>query len=199
MSRMLISKKGTKPGILVVFCIILAVVGGLMFLTSDSPFAMLGNGADFARIMSILAPIACIVAAIFVGATAGRYGQTYINIYDDHIEGFGLLTKGSQRGQNFHLPRHACNVTVEGNSYICVRSDGANYYMHFDAADVQQIMACVNGGTYGSSGTYEAPKATAEAKIFTCPNCGAKCRVPGGKGNIRVRCPRCSQQFNANT
>lgn len=28
-------------------------------------------------------------------------------------------------------------------------------------------------------------------KYFTCPNCGAICRVPRGKGNIVITCPRC--------
>ena len=28
-------------------------------------------------------------------------------------------------------------------------------------------------------------------KYFTCPNCHAVCRVPKGKGNIIITCPRC--------
>ena len=30
-----------------------------------------------------------------------------------------------------------------------------------------------------------------EHKYFTCPNCRTVCRVPKGKGNIVITCPKC--------
>ena len=51
-----------------------------------------------------------------------------------------------------------------------------------------------------------APKPTpapkpAETKIISCPHCGAKCRVPAGKGKIRLTCPNpaCKQQYETDT
>jgi len=32
-------------------------------------------------------------------------------------------------------------------------------------------------------------------KYFTCPDCGAVCRVPRGKGRIVITCPRCGKQI----
>lgn len=32
-------------------------------------------------------------------------------------------------------------------------------------------------------------------KIFKCPNCGQKTRVPKGKGKIAIRCPKCGNEF----
>lgn len=32
-------------------------------------------------------------------------------------------------------------------------------------------------------------------KIFKCPNCGQKVRVPKGKGKISIRCPKCRIEF----
>ena len=32
-------------------------------------------------------------------------------------------------------------------------------------------------------------------KYFTCKNCGAICRVPAGKGRIRITCPKCGSQI----
>ncbi len=32
-------------------------------------------------------------------------------------------------------------------------------------------------------------------KIFKCPNCGQKLRIPRGHGKIRVRCRKCGHEF----
>ncbi|MDT8717229.1 hypothetical protein IAI10_11225 [Clostridium sp. 19966] len=32
-------------------------------------------------------------------------------------------------------------------------------------------------------------------KIFTCPSCSQKLRVPRGRGNIVIRCKRCGIEF----
>ena len=36
-------------------------------------------------------------------------------------------------------------------------------------------------------------------KIFKCPNCSQKIRVPKGKGDIRIKCPSCRIEFVQNT
>lgn len=30
---------------------------------------------------------------------------------------------------------------------------------------------------------------------FKCPKCGTVCRVPKGRGKIRITCPNCKEQF----
>lgn len=194
MSRMLLSKKGTKPGILVGMCVLFIIIGIMLFATSDGPFAMLGDDADDARLISKAAPALCLVAAVFVGAAVMGYGKAHINIYDDHIEGSGLLSKGGMRTQSFNLRNGQYNVVTEGTTYICVKANGQNYYMHFSEEDARQIMACINGN-------YEAPQAQQQVppQIVTCPSCATKCRVPGGRGSIVVSCPKCGNKFSANT
>ena len=36
-------------------------------------------------------------------------------------------------------------------------------------------------------------------KIFKCPNCSQKIRVPKGKGDIRIKCPSCRIEFVQNS
>ena len=35
-----------------------------------------------------------------------------------------------------------------------------------------------------------------EHRYFTCPGCGAVCRVPKGKGRIVITCPRCGNEIH---
>ena len=35
-----------------------------------------------------------------------------------------------------------------------------------------------------------------EHRYFTCPSCGAACRVPRGKGRIVITCPRCGNEIH---
>ncbi len=36
-------------------------------------------------------------------------------------------------------------------------------------------------------------------RFYACPNCGQKVRVPRGKGNISIKCPKCSTKFSKKT
>lgn len=36
-------------------------------------------------------------------------------------------------------------------------------------------------------------------RLTECPQCGQKMRVPAGKGEIAVKCPKCSNQFKVRT
>ena len=47
------------------------------------------------------------------------------------------------------------------------------------------------------SASARARHADKDHKYFTCKHCKAICRVPVGKGNIVITCPRCGAQIKA--
>jgi uncharacterized paraquat-inducible protein A len=36
-------------------------------------------------------------------------------------------------------------------------------------------------------------------RVFTCPSCGQRCRVPKGQGHVRITCKRCGAKFMKKT
>lgn len=45
----------------------------------------------------------------------------------------------------------------------------------------------------------KARHADKEHKYFTCKNCGTICRVPVGKGNVIITCPKCGTEIHGKT
>ena len=44
-----------------------------------------------------------------------------------------------------------------------------------------------------------APLRDRQNRYFRCPKCKQSIRVPRGKGRIRIRCPKCGEQFEKKT
>jgi len=52
-----------------------------------------------------------------------------------------------------------------------------------------------NAGYNAGAGSNASVNPMADYKVFRCPACGEKMKVPKGAGKIRVKCPHCQTQF----
>lgn len=57
-----------------------------------------------------------------------------------------------------------------------------------------RVMGFFRGRGFGSRAKQDPTK-----KIFKCPGCRQKVRVPKGKGTILITCPKCRTQFQKRT
>lgn len=62
----------------------------------------------------------------------------------------------------------------------------------------QQILGAVKGFFGGRVKAPGMPR-DKEHKIYKCPVCGQKTRVPRGKGKIEIECPKCHNKFMKRT
>jgi NADH pyrophosphatase NudC (nudix superfamily) len=49
------------------------------------------------------------------------------------------------------------------------------------------------------SGAVERLQEYRTHRIFSCPSCGRRCRVPKGKGTVRITCKKCGAKFMKKT
>lgn len=52
---------------------------------------------------------------------------------------------------------------------------------------------------YGSNQAQEKRREKAQYKIFKCPDCGQKIRIPRGHGTVEITCPKCQRIFRGRT
>lgn len=51
----------------------------------------------------------------------------------------------------------------------------------------------------GFTGFFQNMKGSGTHKVFSCPQCGQKLRVPKGKGKINITCSKCGNKFERKT
>ena len=78
----------------------------------------------------------------------------------------------------------------ENDKYLCIKGKIKTFFGK---------LFC--GKNYGTDGyrsrcnCYKGAVYDAEYKVFKCPSCKQKLRVPRGKGRIQITCRRCGKEF----
>lgn len=184
MNKMLTSHKSSMPMALMGLCIALAAIGILLFLLNLGPnYGM----DDWAVAMGWVAPICCFVAAVFTGVSAYKYTLCFINVFEDHIEGHGMMGKGGMRSQNFYAAKGQYTVNIEGNNYVCVQSGGVGYYLYLTPDQAQQVFALANGMPYQPP---VAPPASNAAQPAPKPAPAAKAAAPKAPKPATPKAPK---------
>ena len=213
MPRLLISKKGVLPkpllflGIAFIFLCVMFFALGL----TERHF----GDSEFTEIAKVAAPILMGIAGMFCLVSAFAFTKTYICVYDDHVEGVGI-GKGALAPHNFCFGKNLNYTVQRSGGQLKVSCGSETYTVALTAADAQQVYGCIYGGgmpnynqnatpnggaNYNPNGAQNPnppygsnrnPQANAQQgnKIAVCPRCGTKCRVPAGRGLIRITCPK---------
>jgi hypothetical protein len=89
-------------------------------------------------------------------------------------------------------------LAVLGYSYFRMfsRNTNSRYRENLKYLEYKnRVVAFWRSRNFGRSRTKQDPT----KKIFKCPGCRQKVRVPRGKGAILITCPRCKTQFQKRT
>lgn len=218
MSRFLISKKGRMPMVLmilglvcIVACIGMFASGATEHHYGDSDFDDFSKAA--APIMLAMAGLLCVVSAYSYGKTSvsvyddhiegvgvGKaalaphsfYFAKNLNYTVQQSKGQLKISCGSETYTVSLTPADAQAV------YRCVYSGGASWSNPNPAPRPAPTPKPNPAPRPTPTPKHEpapapkpnpAPAPAPESKIASCPHCGAKCRVPAGKGLIRIACP----------
>lgn len=214
------SKKGVTSKFLLVFGIFCIIFCIYSFTSGMTERGFLDS--DIEAFIKVLAPILTGMAGGICILTAICYGKTSISVYDDHIEGTGV-GKFALAPHSFYFSKDMNYTVQKSNVKLNISCGGESYAVMLTAADAQEVYNCIYGNnssqnyatqnqqnktTYTSnanstprSNTAHKSTSTSQTTIAICPHCGTKCRVPSGRGLIRITCPnaKCKVPFTFNS
>ena len=136
MSKFIIAKKGKVPvGIIIVG--ILLIVVGIFLMTSEMSERRFGD-SDFDLFAKKAAPVLIIMSgAIVIASSMGTAGKTFINVFDDKVEGVGLI---NGKPQSFVFYSYQNFSLLKQGSQLCVFCNGVGYNIALAAEDTDYIL-----------------------------------------------------------
>ncbi len=207
MGNLICTKKGKASVILLVISGLFLFMALFFFINTID---ILGRDDGLELVLSVITPMLCLGAGVMCLLQYLSENKSYISIYNDSIEGIGV--NGISKSESFRYRNGEYTVTQQ-DSIVNINTAGKKLRLRFskeEAAQVYQLLT--NRHSHSSANPYSQPKAnpTNQANapkaaanqgnpgkvIRPCPNCGAKCLVPAGKGHVKITCPKCQHQFN---
>lgn len=200
MNNLIVRKNCKAPGAAKFFILLFVAVGAIALLTNTGkPFLASDTEEAMYYLSSIGLPILSLLVAATMLGCVNRYSKSYIEIYDDHIEGtgvnhgfFGKL--GNTASSFYYTYSDGYTATLDGTS-ICIDCNGAKLYLNFEAGDAQEVYNILTGKTARPAGN--RPTHTLDTITVTCPKCGVKCKYPVGHGEVVLTCPKCGCKVRA--
>ncbi len=123
----------------------------------------------------------------------GRYGNDHLNLFIVFMAlPFGILSMifGGYTGLAFTL------VQFVLLGFWIMRAFSKNIYKRrAENMAFLRIWNKVKGKFSGVSGFFSRLK-DRKHKYFKCPQCKSRLRVPRGRGEITITCPRCRHRFD---
>ncbi|ADL51896.1 Zn-finger containing protein [Clostridium cellulovorans] len=115
----------------------------------------------------------------------GSYGMDKLSKYLLYLGGFLLIFKGSWLIGLFSIGFSLYRVTSKNK-----------YKRYQELQSFEIALHNLKGKAYKLRHKFNSLR---EYKIFKCPNCAQKLRVPRNKGNITVTCKKCKTEFKERT
>lgn len=198
----------------------IAVILGIVFLNNgDFEGHKRGNSNADDAIMNFL-PALFVLMGILCFVQSSIISKSYINVYDDHIEG-AALSAGGFTVKKFHFTKDMRYTVQQDGAAVKVSCGGKVYRIKLTAADAGEVYHCAVN-SMASSAVSPAQKtayssvqntatrpvnrvttpvtnqtAPAQNILIRCPSCDAPMKIPAGKGTIRLTCPKCKKIFQA--
>lgn len=143
-------------------------------------------GSDqLSRFTMILAVIMLVLNMIFRTKTSVFYWLVWVFLL---ISYFRMFSKNTQKRYDENTRYLQLKEKILGKLRGTRGGSGAksvrDSYRYYENA--------YNNASRSNSSTMRSDK---EHRIFRCPNCDQRVRVPRGRGKIEITCPRCSHKF----
>lgn len=208
MSKMIISKKGKMPTGFVALSTLAILAAAFFFFTlpEKSDF----DDAEMMGLITFATPFLFLFLGVYGIASGMRYSNSYINIYDDHIEGYGVLGKGGNRGQNFNFNNSIKYTANLEGSYLSINCNNVSYYMYLPLAEARQVYDILVNPGRASAGSYtaSAPKTPEPPRTYNTAGSFKPASSLESSGTHKLRCttdfidftcPKCKASFKVNT